>query len=203
MRSLISLLPVAGSLLATSRAAPTHVKRSTWLPAQGGCWSDNTDGVRALDRGLGGFDDLTPDKCQSLCEAQGFSLAGVEYGRECCRLTIPPDMTPSLTKCHIDCGNTVFGNNRPASADTCSMACAGDSTQTCGGANAISIYVKDDYQFTVGPASVVESYNGYDKTQCWQYVLIHHHLRHIMLTLYLLQRSQPNSHLGSLFFHPR
>jgi hypothetical protein len=104
MRSLITLLPVIGSLIATSRAAPTCLtelpcemssttslatrdlnKRSSWAPAQGGCWTDNVNNVRALEHGMGSYNDLTPGKCQSLCEAQGFNLAGVEYGRECCK----------------------------------------------------------------------------------------------------------------------
>jgi hypothetical protein len=72
----------------------------------------------------------------------------------------------------IVCGNTIMGNNRPVSASTCSMTCAGDSSQQCGGRDAIDIYVKDSYPFTVGPAAVLDSYNGYSKTQCWQYVRI-------------------------------
>ncbi|KAG8822629.1 hypothetical protein FRC19_005563 [Serendipita sp. 401] len=160
MRSLLS--SIAGALflshsLSLVSAAPTAaappppalVRRASWTPAQGGCWSDNTGGQRALDRNLGGFDDLTPAKCQSLCEAQGFNLAGVEYGRECF------------------CGNTVFGNNRPTSASVCSMACSGDAAQQCGGPDGIYIYVKDSYPFTVGPASLVSSYNGFQNPQCW------------------------------------
>jgi hypothetical protein len=61
-----------------------------WAPAQGGCWSDNVDHVRALEHGANGYDDLTPAKCQAICEAQGFNLAGVEYGRECCTYFTSP-----------------------------------------------------------------------------------------------------------------
>ncbi|KAG8829858.1 hypothetical protein FRC17_005894 [Serendipita sp. 399] len=99
---------------------------------------------------MGGYDDLTPEKCQVLCENVGFSLAGVEFARECF------------------CGNTITGNNRPSSGGTCSMRCTGDSNKTCGGPDAINIYVKDNFQYTVGPAAVLDSYNGYSKTQCWQ-----------------------------------
>jgi hypothetical protein len=63
-----------------------------------------------------------------------------------------------------------MGNNRPTSG-ICNMRCAGDSSQTCGGPDALNIYVKNNYPYTVGPASVLDSYNGYAKTQCWQYVL--------------------------------
>ncbi|PVF98143.1 WSC-domain-containing protein [Serendipita vermifera] len=165
MRSFISLLvPAAGTLLASVHAAPidnplsypdttgmrhsTIVKRGTWAPAQGGCWSDNVDHVRALEHNAGGANDMTPSKCQDTCEAAGFSLAGVEYGRECY------------------CGNTIMGNNRP-NAGICTMSCAGDSTQTCGGPDALNIFVKDSYPYTTGPASPVASYNGYDNAQCW------------------------------------
>ncbi|KAG8776947.1 hypothetical protein FRC16_004346 [Serendipita sp. 398] len=149
------LTSFAGALFLTSTslvsAAPALQRRDpTWLPAQGGCWSDNTNGQRALDKNLGGFDDLTPAKCQSLCDAQGFNLAGVEFGRECF------------------CGNTVFGNNRPTSASVCSITCSGDVGQTCGGPNGIYIYVKNSYPFTVGPASVLDAYNGYQNPSCWQ-----------------------------------
>ncbi|PVF94002.1 WSC-domain-containing protein [Serendipita vermifera] len=129
----------------TTPSRPT----SSWTPAQGGCWSDNMEGVRALEHGANGYDDLTPAKCQAICEAQGFNLAGVEYGRECF------------------CGNTIMGSNRPTTGG-CNMRCTGDSAQICGGANAINIYVKDNYQYTTGPATVLDSYGGYSKTQCWE-----------------------------------
>lgn len=65
--------------------------------------------------------DLTIDKCLSLCEDKGFNYAGVEYGEECY------------------CGNSI-----PAtiaySASSCSMACKGDSTETCGGDWALDLY---------------------------------------------------------------
>ncbi|KAG8803535.1 hypothetical protein FRC17_006164, partial [Serendipita sp. 399] len=152
MRSLLSLLlPVTGTLLATVTAIPIP---GNWAPAQGGCWTDNVDHQRALDRNLGGADDMTPGKCQSLCEAQGFSLAGVEYGRECY------------------CGNTIFGNNRPSSDPICNMACSGDADQTCGGPDAINIYVKDNFPYTTGPAAALSSYSGFENPRCWQSLLI-------------------------------
>ncbi|KAG8840047.1 hypothetical protein FRB91_006583, partial [Serendipita sp. 411] len=127
---------------------PEPTPDGSWTPAQGGCWTDSTSD-RALQHFVGGYEDLTPGKCQVLCESAGFSLSGVEYARECY------------------CGNTIMGSNQPSSG-ICNMACTGDGDQICGGAGAINIYVKDNFQYTVGPASVLESYNGYSKTQCWQ-----------------------------------
>ncbi|CAG8746664.1 9659_t:CDS:1, partial [Acaulospora colombiana] len=88
MRSFTSILiPLAGTFLSSVKAAPTgdpteildptglkyaslH-KRATWTPAQGGCWSDNVDHVRALEHNGGNANDMTPEKCQSLCESAG------------------------------------------------------------------------------------------------------------------------------------
>ncbi|KAG8818964.1 hypothetical protein FRC18_012255 [Serendipita sp. 400] len=154
MRSLPStLLPILGILFATTtiNAAPLQQRDPgpAWPPLEGnGCWTDNVGGQRALDKNLGGFDDMTPYKCQTLCDAQGFSLAGVEYGRECF------------------CGNTIFGNNRP-SIDICTMTCSGDAGRTCGGPDAISIYGRDDFQYTTGPASALASYNEFANPRCW------------------------------------
>ncbi|KAG8814910.1 hypothetical protein FRC19_001415, partial [Serendipita sp. 401] len=149
--------PIAGALFLSNfaSAAPTKLNlgrrdNPEWaLTGSGsGCWADNTNGQRALDKSLGGFDDLTPAKCQSLCDAQGFNLAGVEFGRECF------------------CGNTIIGNNQPSDS-SCTMACSGDSAQTCGGTDAINIYVKDGFQYTVGPAWALDIYNGFADPQCW------------------------------------
>ncbi|KAG8847181.1 hypothetical protein FRB91_012037 [Serendipita sp. 411] len=127
---------------------PQPTPKGSWNPAQDGCWTDSVHD-RALQKFIGGYDDLTPAKCQSLCENAGFNLAGVEYARECY------------------CGNTIMGNNRPQSG-ICNKPCTGNEDQICGGADAINIYVKDSFQYTVGPASVLNSYKGYSKTQCWQ-----------------------------------
>ncbi|KAG8809916.1 hypothetical protein FRC17_003176 [Serendipita sp. 399] len=48
------------------------------------------------------------------------------------------------------------------------MSCAGAPNKICGGPNAINIYVKDGFDYASGPARVLDSYNGYSKTQCWQ-----------------------------------
>jgi hypothetical protein len=95
---------------------------------------------------------MTVESCLDACAAEGLNLAGVEYSRECF------------------CGNTIVGNNRPIDNSKCNMACNGNSNQLCGGPGALNLYVNNNYQFTEGPASVVQSYNGWEVTQCWQYV---------------------------------
>ncbi|KAG8842004.1 hypothetical protein FRC20_004683, partial [Serendipita sp. 405] len=154
MQSLISILlsaAAAGTLFATVavNAAPI-LPNGNWAPAEGGCWTDNVGHQRALDRNMGGTGDMTPAKCQNLCEAEGFSLAGVEYGRECF------------------CGNAIFGNNRPSSDGICNMPCSGDTNQMCGGPDAINIYVKNSFQYTTGPASPLPSYKTFTNPRCWR-----------------------------------
>ncbi|KAG8801479.1 hypothetical protein FRC17_006644, partial [Serendipita sp. 399] len=127
---------------------PEPTPQGSWAPAQGGCWTDNVH-ERALEHYNGSHEDLTPAKCQVICENAGFNLAGVEFGRECF------------------CGNAIVGYSEPSSSGICNMSCTGNVDRMCGGRDAINIYVKDNYQYKRGPA-VLESYNGYSKTQCWQ-----------------------------------
>lgn len=72
---------------------------------------------------------------------------------------------------YLVCGNTIMGNNRPTGSNACSMPCAGNAGETCGGHDAINIYVKNNYQYTTGPASALASYNGFVLGQCYSYVL--------------------------------
>ncbi|WVQ79634.1 hypothetical protein IAT38_001734 [Cryptococcus sp. DSM 104549] len=68
--------------------------------------------------------DMTIEKCTTVCADAGLPLAGIEYGSECY------------------CGST-FANG--ASLDLlstqCTMNCPGDETETCGGPNALSVYL--------------------------------------------------------------
>lgn len=61
----------------------------------------------------------TPQRCIQTCADKGFRFAGVQYSESCL------------------CGN-LFGQF--GTADNCTMACTGDSSQTCGGINANSVY---------------------------------------------------------------
>lgn len=114
MHSKLSLLSVVGFMLATgprgTKASPTCLSEGScndvplpskiskrhwyddpdWVPAEGGCWSDNVDGVRALDYMIEDCDEMTPGKCKWLCKNSGFSLAGVEYSTECCACSCSP-----------------------------------------------------------------------------------------------------------------
>lgn len=76
-----------------------------------------------------------------------------------------------------------MGNNRPIDNSYCSNTCTGDAAKKCGGSDALNLYVKDNYQYTVGPASVLQSYNGYSVTQCWQYVFVYACSSELLITV--------------------
>jgi hypothetical protein len=74
--------------IAPSNPTSPTTPGGTWTKAQGDCWTDNADHVRTLEHFLGSYNDLTIEKCLTMCDAQGFNLAGVEYAHECCKLPL-------------------------------------------------------------------------------------------------------------------
>jgi hypothetical protein len=85
---------------------------------------------------------MTVESCATFCNP--YQFFGLEYGRECY------------------CGNTLNTNSGSTSASDCNMPCKGDSTQTCGGGQRLSVYK------TVGWSPPVnEAINGYDYFGCY------------------------------------
>lgn len=81
---------------------------------------------------------MTNEKCADYCSGKGYSYFGTEYGSECyCSNSIPADKQP------------VAG-----SPGSCTMKCAGNSTELCGGASGLSVYQK----CTAGSACVNAQY---------------------------------------------
>ncbi|KAF5353807.1 hypothetical protein D9758_010585 [Tetrapyrgos nigripes] len=91
----------------------------TW--AYAGCFVDNANG-RIIENGLAGDPKLTVESCIATCDSQNFSLAGMEFADECY------------------CGDRLVNGATNASATDCNMACAGNSTEACGGPNRVSVY---------------------------------------------------------------
>lgn len=74
----------------------------------------------------------TPELCRDTCDSEGYSLAGLEMGRECW------------------CGNSIYGDPAPVAAKKCNTPCSGDEDQNCGGPNYMSLYARRGYNFTIG-----------------------------------------------------
>ncbi|KAJ3072472.1 hypothetical protein HDU98_003548 [Podochytrium sp. JEL0797] len=93
-----------------------------------GCYKDSFAN-RTLPTQRFGLSPITVETCLVSCQKGGFGYGGVEFGSQCF------------------CGNTV---PIAAPATVCSTACAGNSTELCGGSGAISIYT---YNTTAVPAT--------------------------------------------------
>jgi hypothetical protein len=85
-----------------------------------GCWSDNVNGRAMLN--LYANDSMTLEMCATTASAAGATYWGTEYGRECWF------------------GTDLGGGNSATSLNRCGMLCGGNSSEYCGGPNALSLY---------------------------------------------------------------
>ncbi|KAK9893605.1 WSC-domain-containing protein [Cystobasidium minutum MCA 4210] len=88
-----------------------------------GCVAEGSSG-RLLTGASTTGDDMTPLKCTQFCSSKGLQYSGVEYGRECY------------------CGSSFVngGSGDLIDESRCSVTCAGDDTQKCGGHSTLSLY---------------------------------------------------------------
>jgi len=89
-----------------------------------GCYNDSIN-ARALSVQVsvsGGSYQNTVENCIDTCVNQNYHGAGVEFAQECW------------------CGNSIENGAVPIDMFNCRLACPGDSTQLCGGADAIILY---------------------------------------------------------------
>ncbi|PSN72640.1 WSC-domain-containing protein [Corynespora cassiicola Philippines] len=116
---LINLLIASSSArsIARRQAPPTELPDG-W--SYKGCYSDAT-GSRTLRAANTASDSNSAASCIAFCSTRGYAFAGTEYGVECF------------------CGNSIQTPGAPAD-DGCSMACAGEAGEACGGPNRLSIY---------------------------------------------------------------
>ncbi len=111
-----------------------------------GCYTDSSS-ARSLANNVvvpGGQSLTTTESCQAACLSAGYSLAGSEYGQECCKLILinSPSVYTMMTDYDpLDCDNSIQnGGSLPAEGNTgCNMACSGNSAETCGGSNRLDL----------------------------------------------------------------
>ncbi|WVQ80219.1 hypothetical protein IAT38_002324 [Cryptococcus sp. DSM 104549] len=121
---------VSSSTSSSAAAATTTASIVVNGYTSGGCVQEVSGRLLASVQTSGSA--MTIESCTATCLSYGFQVAGVEYGNECyCGTTDDLD------------GALVSGQ--------CYMPCAGDSTEICGGPNAINVFINTD----VEPASVV------------------------------------------------
>ncbi|KAF2258383.1 hypothetical protein CC78DRAFT_587230 [Lojkania enalia] len=136
--------PTSTASTATSSTPPSV----TALPdgwSYKGCWVDNVFG-RIMSTQLPDDPDLTVELCVSRCSAQGYSVAGMQFARQCF------------------CDNVLRNAATSAPESECNMACAGDSSEMCGAGNRDSVYANTT--LIVNPVPSVQKTN---LTTNWTY----------------------------------
>lgn len=88
-----------------------------------GCYSEPTDGSRALNGYLTSSDSaMSSEYCARICGLSGFSFFALEFSSECW------------------CDNVVSPLAAPIDPSSCSMACTGNASETCGGTLAFELF---------------------------------------------------------------
>ncbi|KAJ7437861.1 hypothetical protein B0H11DRAFT_2359542 [Mycena galericulata] len=96
------------------------------VPQQVGSWNTMAASPIAFLQGLCPHEETIPggvtvESCTSACKANGFGVAGLEYGLECwCSNSLPTSSSSSDNDCHT--------------------ACAANTTEFCGGLSKLSVY---------------------------------------------------------------
>ncbi|KAK8172020.1 WSC domain-containing protein [Phyllosticta citrichinensis] len=117
-------------------------KDTTWTPsffarASYGTWSlaacyvDGANGARTLPSQIGiDVASATVAKCLDACAAAGFAVCGAEYYHECWAGANLP-------------ASALLAPGADALSAGCDYPCAGNSTEACGGANRVLVYVNN------------------------------------------------------------
>ena len=115
-----------------------------------GCWVDGLNG-RILTKQQPDNAQNTLESCVQTCASLGYTIAGAEYGTECCEFTIPPESIYPLMS--LDCDNFVYNGGALAAAQTdCNIPCPGKSSEMCGAGGRISMYSKGTPTVYAAPA---------------------------------------------------
>jgi hypothetical protein len=127
----------------SSAAAPAAMAASSgWTLL--GCYTDSVS-ARSLPYGAGvsgGPTAMTNELCQSTCLAAGYTLAGTEYSDECCKYHFSLSEYGDDSNPITDCGNALQNGGAPAPDGNalCDMTCDGNTAETCGGPNRLTLY---------------------------------------------------------------
>lgn len=118
---------VALTVATTSTSKP--VAASTGLAGYTslGCYQDFYPSGRTLNGYSLISSSMTLELCEITCNQQGFPIAGVENGDECY------------------CGNAITLCATQVSSSSCSMTCAGNNKEICGGSNVLNVYAVSGY----------------------------------------------------------
>ncbi|GFZ47912.1 hypothetical protein JCM24511_05659 [Saitozyma sp. JCM 24511] len=102
-----------------SGVAPPVTNPGVGLWSSLGCWNDSAQRTFPDQAAVTGAVDV--ETCVAACQTGGYTLAGVEYADQCF------------------CGNAPQNSGGPVS-DGCTMTCAGNSSELCGGPYRLNVY---------------------------------------------------------------
>ena len=77
---------------------------------------------RVLSEYFEASDNMTIEKCVGICRSKNYPFSGLEYQKEC------------------HCGYEPADGFEYAWSDKCNLHCSGDSSQICGGSDAMNIW---------------------------------------------------------------
>lgn len=89
-----------------------------------GCFTDDVNS-RTFSAATSSDNNMTLSECSKFCS--GYQYFGTEYTTQCF------------------CGTTLGSSGTEAAETDCYMPCGGDSTETCGGPNRLSVYTNNNY----------------------------------------------------------
>ena len=115
----------------------------------GVCSFDNKQD-RILTEYFEANDDMTIEKCLSICRSKGYLYSGLEWSCEC------------------HCGHAPEEGFEWAWSDKCDDRCAGDSNQICGGSEAISVWNTPPEKFS--QRFFDNRVGGSDNRELWPYL---------------------------------
>ncbi|KAI9436641.1 WSC domain-containing protein [Lactarius indigo] len=109
---------------ATPPPQPTFVQAvNRWYYV--GCFNDSNDArVLTVQKPVGQHNNSV-ERCTDACKEGGYSLAGVEFAQQCW------------------CDNNINNGGTQIDTKNCMLACSGNSSEICGGANSLVMYVAD------------------------------------------------------------
>ncbi|CAG8960213.1 hypothetical protein HYFRA_00012731 [Hymenoscyphus fraxineus] len=116
---------ISSTIPTTPTPSPTlHIVPSVGLYNYAGCYTEPSS-VRALSSAFYPTDSQTVELCVAACSNTPYKYAGLEYSREC------------WCADSFGLGSTLVSDN------DCSMSCAGDKYEYCGGGNRLSVYIRN------------------------------------------------------------
>ncbi|KAJ7262498.1 hypothetical protein C8J57DRAFT_1436432 [Mycena rebaudengoi] len=99
-----------------------------------GCYNDNVGGVRSLPVGVAVNGPFSLEGCTTTCFSAGYPYSGSEFAAECY------------------CGTEINPKAAPTATSDCSMLCAGNAMELCGGPNRLTLYNYTGTDRPTGPA---------------------------------------------------